>query len=685
MEHPVSRTMPYERWPSAKNKQADFLSQVRRTVADGADWWRENFWRAQADLEFAYGEQWPEEVRNDSEISRMMLTLNMLPQMIHQVTGNAKKSSFGVRVSQIGGPLLQAATLMNSDKKLTMSEVMESLIRDVEYRSHAQVAYVQALQHAVESGFGWLRLITQHPDDDPFVTEVILEHVIDRWSVILDPWAGKSDFSDCRWGAVATVMPRELFMQEYPGAAGPQSSGYLWGNVTEAIRSWWEPRNEGVRVIEFFWRDPMKRTSVQLQMPDQSLQSFWIDEIDMVYDELMASGIQEVQRKNVDSYKVKWVKTTSHEILDQPKEWPGRAIPIIPVFGREIHRQQSREYAGIVRWAHDAQLMRNHWFSAATERIAMVPQSPYLVTDEQIAGKEEEWTSQGVRNRMYQTYNPDEDAPGPPIRQPPPSMPVGELSLMSEGTKAVYDATGIHQPYLGGKSNETSGRAILARQQEGDTGSFDFMWQLGRSITSIGEQLVKILPRIYSGSTIAHLVLPDETGAFMPLNYPVTDEETGTVVHITPLGLARFACRIDMGPGFQTSQREFLDFVLEWQRADPQGFSIIKHKVIQALDIPNKNEIARILMSAVPRELLSPEEQQMVPEKQPGFEEEIAQAEAQAEQAKHESAATVAQLRVQIEELKLQQQQMQGGEGGQNPAQLKALVTQVIREMRAGM
>ena len=428
----------------------------------------------------------------------------------------------------------------------------------------------------------------------------------------------------------------------------------------------------------------MKRTSVQLQMPDQSMQSFWMDEIDMVYDELMANGIQEIQRKDVASYKVKWVKTTSHEILDQPKEWPGRAIPIIPVFGREIHRQQSREYAGIVRWAHDAQLMRNHWFSAATERIAMVPNAPYLVTDEQIAGKEEEYTSQGARNKMYMTYNNDEEVPGPPQRQPPPPMPVGELSLMGEGTKAVYDATGIHQPYLGGKSNETSGRAILARQQEGDTGSYDFMWQLGRSITSIGEQLVKILPRIYSGSTIAHLVLPDETGAFMPLNYPVTDEETGTVVHITPLGLARFACRIDMGPGFQTSQREFLDFVLEWQRADPQGFSMIKHKVIQALDIPNKNEISRILMSAIPRELLSPEEQQMVPEKQPGFEDQIAQAQAQAEQAKHESTATVAALRVEIEQLKLQQQQMQGGEGGQNPEQIKALVTQVIREMRAG-
>ena len=681
-----TRRMAYESWPS-QNDQDNFLFQMRRTVAEGAEWWRENFYRAQADLEFAYGEQWPEEVRNDSEVSRMMLTLNMLPQMIHQVTGNAKKSTFGVRVSQIGGPLLDPEPLINSSKKLSLSEVMESIIRDIEYRSHASAAYATALQHAVESGFGWLRIITQHPDDDPFITEAVIEHVLDRWSIILDPWAGKGDFSDARWGAVSTIMPKELFAQEYPDAAIETiSSSYGWGNTTDAIRSWWQPRDAGVRVIEFFWRNPVKRTALQLQMPDSSLQSFWLDEIDMVLDELMADGIVEVQRKKVDTYRVKWMKTTSHEILEKPKNWVGRHIPIIPVFGREIHRQRTREYAGIVRWAHDAQLMRNHWFSSATERIAMVPYSPFVMTREQLAGNEDEWTVQGSQNKMVLPYSHDDDAPGPPQRIPPPRMPVGELSLMAEGTKAVYDATGIHQPYLGAKSNETSGRAILARQQEGDTGTYDFMWGLGKSITCVGEQLVQVIPRLYSGTQVAHLVLPDETGAFIPLNYPIVDEETGATVHITPLGLARYACRVDMGPGFMTAQREFLDFILEWQRADPQGFQMIKHKVVQALDIPNKQEISRILMASVPRELLSPEEQQMLPEQEPSPQDIIAQLQAEAEKAKHESTAMIAELKYKTEELKYRQVQMEAGNngGGQDPQQMKALVTQVIREMRAG-
>ena len=686
MEHNPTRRRVYENWPSAQD-QEEFLYQMRRTVADGADWWRENFWKAQADLEFCYGEQWPAEVRSNSDIQRMMLTLNMLPQMVHQVTGNAKKSTFGIRVSQIGGPLLNPAPLINSSKELTLSEVMEALVRDVEYRSHASAAYAGALQHAVESGFGWLRIVTEHPDDDPFVVEANIEHVLDRWSVILDPWAGKSDFSDARWGAIATVMPKELFEQEHPGhSIESVSSSYGWGNMSDAVRSWWQPRDQGVRVIEFFWRNPVKRTAVQLQMPNGLLQSFWLDDISLVLDELMAGGVVEIQRKKVDTHRVMWMRTTSHEILEKPQEWPGRKIPIIPVFGREIHRQRTREYAGIVRWAHDAQLMRNHWYSAATELMAMMPISPFIMTKEQLAGHEEDWTTQGAQNKMVLPYNNDEDAPGAPTRTPPRPIPRGELALMGEATAAVHDATGIHQPYLGAKSNETSGRAILARQQEGDTGTYDFMYNLGRSITCVGEQLVEILPRLYNGTQIAHLVLPDETGAFIPLNYPLVDEESGTTVHVTPLGLARYACRIDMGPGFMTAQREFLDFVLEWQRADPQGFQMIKHKVVQALDIPNKQEIARILMSQVPRELLSPEEQAMLPEQQPSQADIIAQLQAEAEIAKAESQQQVAELRVQQQQLQYQIARIEAVAAGNSvdPNAMKVAATQALREMRAG-
>lgn len=689
MEATITREVQHEKWPKPNPKKPEeFLAQMRETISDGAEWWRENWERARLDLEFAYGEQWPDQVRNDADVSRMMLTLNMLPQLVHQVVGNAKKSSFGIRVSQIGGPLLSPAPLLNNSKRLTMSEVMESIIRDIEYRSHAPYAYAQALQHAVESGFGWLRIVTQRAEDDPWVIEPTIEHVLDRWSVVLDPWSGKSDFSDAGWGAVMTVIPRKLFMQEYPKAMAAGGGDYYWGNTMETARSFWQP-TDGIRLVEFFWKEPRKRTAVRLELGDGQLQSFWLDEIEMVVDELQAGGIRIVDEMKVDTHQVKWIKATSHDILAGPKTWAGQRIPLIPVFGREIHRQRTREFAGIIRWAKDPQLMRNHWFSAATERITMIPVSPYVMTVEQIEGHEEEWTKQGSDLKMALTYNADEDAPGPPQRQQPAPMPIGELALMEQGTRAVHDATGIHQPYIGAKSNETSGRAILARQQEGDTGTYDFIWGLGKAITATGEQLVQIIPRIFSGSQVAHLVLPDETGAFMPLNYPIVDEDTGITVHMTPLALGRYSCRIDMGPGFMTAQREFLDFVLQWQQSDPQGFQMIKHKVIQALDIPNKNEIARILMHNIPRELLSPEEQEQIAEPQPSQADmmmaQLEQMKLEAEMAKAESASLVAQTKVEIEQMRLRQEQIEAGRGGGvDDAAIERAVTRVIQRMRQG-
>ena len=694
MQHdnpPITRQPAYEKRNKRGEDDAAFLHHMRETVAEGAGWWRENWDLARKDLQFAYGDQWPQSLKNDTEVSRLMLTLNMLPQIIHQVTGNAKKSSFGIQVSQNGGAELPPLPVKGGQKLLSLSEIMEGLIRDIEYRSNTVFAYMHALQHAVESGFGWLRIVTEQDPNNPFNVDLKIEHVLDRFSVILDPFSGKHDFSDAGWGAVQTVIPRKVFRQMYPKvAAGGGGDMLSWGHMDyEGTRTFWEPL-DGVRICEFFWKEPMKRTAINTLWPDGQEQGYWLDEVDEVIDELMAGGVEITGEKTADTHKVKWVKCTSHNILERAN-WLGMDIPLIPVFGREIHRQRTREFAGVVRWSHDPQIMRNHWFSSATERMTMIPHSPYVATAEQLAGYEDEWTVQGAQLKMVLPYNNDPEAPGPPARQHPPPMPVGELSMVDIATKAVHDSSGIHQTYIGAKSNETSGRAIMARQAEGDTGSYDFLWGLTKGLTTLGQQLVNIIPRFYTGKRAAHIVLPDQSGVVVPINFPIIDEESGVTVHLAPLGLGRYTCQVEVGAGYLNNQKEFLDFVLQWQQSDPQGFQLIKHKVVQALNIPEKSEIARILMTTVPPEILSPEEREMLPEREPDPMQmamaQVEQAKVEAEMAKAQSASQVAELKVAVEQLKLQQEQIeasQAGAGGDDDARLKALIAQTIQEMRGG-
>jgi predicted NBD/HSP70 family sugar kinase len=60
-----------------------------------------------------------------------------------------------------------------------------------------------------------------------------------------------------------------------------------------------------------------------------------------------------------------------------------------------------------------------------------------------------------------------------------------------KGTTGQYDSS------LGAAGNETSGRAILAREKQGDTGTYHFIDNLARAIRYATRQLVDMIPKIY--------------------------------------------------------------------------------------------------------------------------------------------------------------------------------------------
>src|SRR3990167_11550616 len=68
---------------------------------------------------------------------------------------------------------------------------------------------------------------------------------------------------------------------------------------------------------------------------------------------------------------------------------------------------------------------------------------------------------------------------------------------------------GRYNATLGAPSNETSGKAISARNREGDTGSFHFSDNLTRSLRHTGQMIVDIIPKIYDTRRIARIIGED--------------------------------------------------------------------------------------------------------------------------------------------------------------------------------
>ena len=232
----------------------------------------------------------------------------------------------------------------------------------------------------------------------------------------------------------------------------------------------------------------MKRVAVEYRNPQNHTRHVLFEDViearNMKRD-LANAGMEKRREKEVDSYQVKWVQATYWEILKEATTWYGSRIPLVPMFGREVNFQETREFLSLIRNAHDPQKMVNYWFSAMTERVALVPQAPYLLTTEMLGNHKHMWDSNEARRRFYLLYEQTQDG-AKPTREPPPSVPAAEMTIMQAAHQLVYDAIGTHEPALGKKSNETSGTAINSRQEASDINSYDFIDSWKRGVREVG-------------------------------------------------------------------------------------------------------------------------------------------------------------------------------------------------------
>jgi hypothetical protein len=68
------------------------------------------------------------------------------------------------------------------------------------------------------------------------------------------------------------------------------------------------------------------------------------------------------------------------------------------------------------------------------------------------------------------------------------------------------------------QGNERSGKAILAREQQGDTGTYHYVDNLARAIRHITRQIVDLIPKIYDTQRIARIIGVDGEVGMVKIN-----------------------------------------------------------------------------------------------------------------------------------------------------------------------
>ena len=522
------------------------------------------------DLRFSHGEQWPTEIANRRrQDNRPCLTINQMPQYIRQITNEERQARLAIRIIPVDD---------NAD--IETAKILQGLVRAIEVDSDADVAYETAGEAAARSGLGYFRIVTEYADQRSFDKVIKIKRIRNRFTVYMDPASQEFDYSDADWGMIIGRMSRDRFLALYPG--------YTPHNMAE-----WASEGDGwvdtdeVRIAEYFYIERERRSIVLLQ--DGSVHE---------EAELQADRKSEIIDRRTSVFPiVYWVKSNGHEVMEGPTRFPGQYIPILPVIGDQADVNGKVTYSGIVRHGKDPHRMYNYYASAEAETIDLAPRNPWVGPEGSFEGHKQRWTQANRRNIPFLEYAILHDKQGnrvePPTRQynEPAIQGITNARLMAR--EDLKSTTGIYDASLGAQGNESSGRAIIARQREGDTATFHYPSNLGRALRHAGRIMLGIIPQIYSRPRVARIIGEDDSVRTVRLNEKFTDEDG--IDRIYRPGVGRYDVVVDIGPAYNTKRQEAATSQLELIKAFPPLFERAGHVMVKNMDWEGAQEIADLI------------------------------------------------------------------------------------------
>jgi hypothetical protein len=297
-------------------------------------------------------------------------------------------------------------------------------------------------------------------------------------------------------------ITKEEYERLYPDAA-PITSILAQGVGDPSISQW--INEDTVRIAEYFFVEYKKAT---LNLYPNNITAFAGSP---EAKRIEAMGLKPIRTRESARRMVKWSKTNGFEFLEGPQDWAGKHIPVVRVVGNEFEVDGKLYVSGIVRNAKDAQRMYNYWVSQETEMLALAPKAPFIGYGGQFEGYEYQWKTANTNNWPYLEVNPDvTDAQGGmlplPQRAMPPMPQTGLIQAKMGASDDIKATTGQYDASLGMAGNERSGKAILARERQADTGTYHFVDNLARAIRHVTRIIIDLIPKYYDTQRVARII-----------------------------------------------------------------------------------------------------------------------------------------------------------------------------------
>lgn len=580
----------------------DFLRWATKTFDDDLYYDQDNRDQGIEDTKFMVGEQWERRIKQMRQAAyKPTMVFNRLPAFVAQIVGNRRLNETEI-------------VIIPDDKAFKKTaQIREGLIRSVQKTSRANIAYNKALENQVISGMGNFEIVLEYAHDDVFEQDIKIKPINNAFSVVWDRATEDPTGQDARWCWKVSTMDRDDFVKEWPDAAIADlttDTHALGLNIDQA----WITRDD-VRVVDL-WRVRTKKRIFALlrddtdpENPKEDVEDVTDTPFEDFKDRLVKNAfgapvMREADRKYVELYTL-----TALDLLEGPYILPISRVPIFAVPGWDINVGEYRTRFGLIRFLKDPQRLHNYWRSVIAEKLMLTPKGNWIATDEAVEGRESEWRNSHLNNDQLLIYNAD--AGVAPIRVPASQLEPALIQEANMAAQDLRDISNLHEASLGQKSNEVSGKAILARQRAGETGTVIYQDNLELAIEEAGRVCNQLIPHVYD--TVRTIKVMGKEGQEID-QVIINDETDADSVDITA---GKYTVTSVSGPSYVTKRVEAQDSMLNMVNAMPDTMALVAADIIENQDWPGADKMAARLRarqdpSSIPADDRTPEQQQAV-------------------------------------------------------------------------
>lgn len=604
---------------------------------------QENRSKALEDIKFIHvpGEQWDPALKKERG-DRPCYEFNKLRVTCKRVINNIRSNR----------PQWKVRAVEDGDKPT--ADVYDGLMRNIWNTSDGDSVVDYAAEYVVSGGMGAWRVTTEYSDDTAFEQDIFIRAIKNPFCLYADPSASDMLARDAEDWVLTEKISNSSYEKRWPKAKRTN-----FEDVSFDADEDWRDENE-TRIAEYWYKKPYERTLYLLA--------------DGKTVEEVPEGAQVIKERVVKGHKICMVIVSGDAILEGPTEWAGRYFPFVKPHGEWVVIDGKVQWYGLTRHSKDPQRAYNFEQTAIKETIAQAPTAKFWMTPEQYKGMDKHIAEAHKKNLPVTFYNPDPKSPGPPARMGGADVPVALFQAALNSSEDIKATSGIFDNSLGQQGNESSGRAISARQQQGEIATYNYMDNISKAHRFTGEILIDLVPHIIDTARAIRILGPDGAEKYVKVNTPTQDPQTGEIRVENDLTRGKYDLTVTTGPSYSTQRQEAAETFTQLVQAFPQMMAVAGDLVVKNMDIPGSEQLAERLQAMLPPQIqqqiakdkpVPPEVQAVMNQAQQAMaivqqQSQLVQAAAvEAEQGKMEAEKAASQVDQKIADLKVAQAQFE--------------------------